>query len=84
MGAFLKKSPQAPKKLLSRDLLMGLANGDEIIRDTNEPMNNPSQYASLLLSFKESRRSPPKNFCQRVNFRGCTDRDEIIQDTKNP
>ena len=39
MGAFLKKSPQAPKKLLSRDLLMGLANGDEIIRDTNETMN---------------------------------------------
>lgn len=51
MGAFLKKSPQAPKKLLSRDLLMGLANGDEIIRDTNELMNNPSQYASLLLFF---------------------------------
>ena len=66
MGAFLKKSPQAPKKLLSRDLLMGLANGDEIIRDTNEPMNNPFQYASLLLSFKESRRSlPPKRKVQK-------------------
>ena len=51
MGAFLKKSPQAPKKLLSRDLLMGLANGDEIIRDTNEPVNKsfPVRFFATVL-----------------------------------